>query len=805
MATSFERFRSAVSERYDLDRELGAGGMATVYLATDRKHHRRVALKVLRPEVAESIGMARFLREIEIAARLAHPNILSLHDSGDADGLLFYVMPYVDGRSLRDRLRTDGPLPLLEAVRVVGEIADAPQYAHANGVLHRDIKPENILLESNHAVVTDFGIARAIAVSGDDSITTTGLGIGTTAYMSPEQVVGERNIDARCDVYGLGCVAFEMLTNRRAFDAPTSQGVIAAKLVGPSPRMCVINPRIPAAVDRVVQKAIAPSPDDRYSSAEQFASALRQAVAGAAPARNPVSKRLAPIATLGVVVALVAAEVVWRSARAMPPVRALAVLPFTGAPASLPVEIVDGLHDEIIGELGRLPSLRVISRTSVMRFRDRTITIPTIARELGVDAVVEGALYATADSIRIQVRLVRVAPEERQIWTQSYSRDRQSLMTLRSDVARDIAGQLRSALSGDARVSTAVASAPQRRTDPAAFELYLRGRYWLNRRTAEGLTKSQAALRQAIGLDDQFAAAHAALAEELAMAVDWHYDRLDPIATSRAAIEEANRAIALDSTNADAFAARGRVLSATHAPEAATRGDFERALRLAPQHANAHGWFGMDLAWRGRVAESRAQNDTAIDLDGLAPGRHMGFALSALNNDEPEVALQHARVALSFEPSLEAPRSVEALALLLLGRASECVHLALERYVAIRALCLHTLGRRDEARHLIDSIAARVDAANRNNGPYADLVLGENLALYYAWIGDARATITWLRRAGEITTASAPFLYINSKVFAPVRDDPAFVSGVEQLKRETWQRVNTPPIPIDAPDSVRSP
>ena len=799
MAIPLDQLRSALSERYELDRELGAGGAATVYLATDRKHHRRVALKVLRPDVAAAVGPARFLREIEIAASLVHPNILTLHDSGEADGLLFYVMPYVEGESLRERLRRDGTVSVDETARIVAEVADALHYAHGHGVVHRDIKPENILFESGHAVVADFGIARAMTAGGDDTVTITGVVVGTPAYMSPEQAVGDRELDARSDVYSLGCVAYEMLTGQRPFAAPTAQGVIARKLAGELPGVRTVAPRISPEVERVIAKVTARAPPDRYASVKEFSTELQQVARGAGGLPSVAAGRYTRIGLAAFVATLiVATTLVWRpSSAAAPPVRALAVLPFTaGADPAAPY-LIEGLHDEIISELGKLLSQRVISRTSVMRFRGNTATIPAIARELGVDAIVEGTLYRTSDSAWLQVRLIRAVPEERQMWSRRYSTHVRDLMALHGDVARAIAEQLRGtpAADGRGRVTSATTDTARPRTaSAAAYDLYLQGRYWLNRRTADGIATSKSKLRDAIRIDADFAAAHAALAQALALEVDWHYEPVDPIATSRAAIVAANRALALDSTNEDALAARGRVLSAVHAPEALTRRDFERALLYNPQHANARGWFAMELAWRGHGAASRAQNDTAVGVDSLAPGRRMGFAISALNFRDPGLALRQAQLALQLEPTLLPPRAVEALAFLLLNQARNCLKVRLDRYVAVRALCLEAVGQRAAAARLIDSLSTRVSAARRRGGPYSDLVLGESMALYYAWIGNADSTLVWLRHAADISTAAAPFLYINSAVFDRVRSDPKFRDSFEWLKRDTWQKVNTPPV-----------
>ncbi len=270
-----ERLRVDLSDRYAIDREIGQGGMAHVVLAEDRKHHRRVAIKVMRPEVAETLGTERFLREIEIAARLTHPHILPLHDSGETDGLLYYVMPFVEGESLRDRLTRERQLPLGDALRITREVSSALAYAHSQGVVHRDIKPENILLSAGHAVVSDFGIARAVSAAAADRLTQTGVTLGTAVYMSPEQATGEREIDGRSDIYSLGCVLYEMVAGEPPFSGPTAQAMIARRLVGPPPSLTGTRDEIPERLEWAVRKALSRVPADRFT-AEQFAAAIAE-------------------------------------------------------------------------------------------------------------------------------------------------------------------------------------------------------------------------------------------------------------------------------------------------------------------------------------------------------------------------------------------------------------------------------------------------------------------------------------------------------------------------------------------------
>ena len=796
MVSQLDRLRESLSARYAVERELGAGGMATVYLATDVKHRRRVALKVLRPDIGAAIGSSRFHREIEIAAGLVHPHILGLHDSGEVDGLLYYVMPYVDGKSLRERLQLAGRLGLDETVTTIAQVADALEYAHRNGVIHRDIKPDNILFEAGHAVITDFGIAHALARAGDERITVTGVAVGTPAYMSPEQAFGEATVDSRCDVYGLGCVAFEMLTGTQPFAAPTVQAVIARKMLDP-PGLRTLAADLPLGVERAVSKAMARLPEARFTTPGEFAQALGSAARGIPDPSLRGSKRKRSVSlALGVVLlAVVVGVALWRRPEAT--IRSLAVLPFANSTAdSSDQYLVDGMHDELIGELGSIRALRVISRTSVMGYLRTTQTIPEITGALGVDAVIEAALRRDSNSVRIQLSLIRGQPVERLLWSHTYRAETRHLSSLHQDIARDVAERLRVALTATEqdRLTETRRTATITSSEGNAYEFYLRGRNALNQRTPEGIKLAESAFRTAIAHDSNFAPAHSGLASTLALMVDWHYERIDPIAMSRAAIEEANRAIALDSTSGEAYAARGRVLSAVHAPEAMVKSDFERAIQFMPHSANARGWYAMDLAWRGRAVESRAQNDTAIALDPLSPGRHHGFGISAINLGDLEVALRESRSVLTLGPTLTVGRYIEGIAHVSAGRPKECLALPLDRYLGVRALCLHADGQVITARRLADSVAAAVAAAMRNGGPYADMVQADNLALYYAWIGDVDATLKWSRLGAEITPVTVGALLRNTRVFDKVKQDGRFVAGLAALHREIWQRVNTPPI-----------
>ncbi|MGH7569562.1 MAG: serine/threonine-protein kinase, partial [Gemmatimonadales bacterium] len=274
MTYPLESLRDALGERYTVLRLAGEGGMATVYVAHDLKHDRDVALKILKPDVAQALGRERFLREIKLAAKLQHPNILPVYDSGEAAGALYYVMPFVEGESLRDRLDREGQFSLEEAIQITREVADALAYAHSHDVVHRDIKPENVMLSGGHAVVADFGIARAISGAGQDKVTQTGLAIGTPAYMSPEQASGSGQIDRRSDIYSLGCMLYEMLAGQPPFTGPTAHAVMARHSLDAVPRLKIVRETVPDAVEDAIMRALAKVPADRFATAAQFAEAL---------------------------------------------------------------------------------------------------------------------------------------------------------------------------------------------------------------------------------------------------------------------------------------------------------------------------------------------------------------------------------------------------------------------------------------------------------------------------------------------------------------------------------------------------
>ena len=442
MTAPLDRLKSALGDRYEVEREVGRGGMATVFLARDLKHDRKVAVKVLRPELSASLGADRFLREIRVAANLQHPNVLGLYDSGEADGLLYYVMPFVEGESLRDRLDREQQLPIQDALQITREAAEALDFAHKRGIVHRDIKPENILLLGGHALVADFGIARAVSQAGGEKLTQTGMAIGTPYYMSPEQSIGSEHVDARSDVYSLGCVLYELLIGQPPFTGPNALAIMARHSMEVVPSLQVVRPSVPDDVEDAVMRALQKTPADRFQTMKEFCDCLTEAEAEATIVRTsarraatgsrrlptremqapppPVNRgRRALLIGGGALAVLLAAGGAWAALRqrdgnaatiagggGLDPHR-VAVLYFQDLdPRDSLSYLADGLTGGLIRQLSEVQTLDVISPNGVAPYRGDSIPRDSVARALQVGTLVQGGVEKNGGRIRVTVRLV---------------------------------------------------------------------------------------------------------------------------------------------------------------------------------------------------------------------------------------------------------------------------------------------------------------------------------------------------------------------------------------------------------------
>jgi serine/threonine-protein kinase len=567
---------TTLADRWLVQRHLGQGGMAHVYLARDLKHDRDVAIKVLRPEVASAVGSERFLREITIAAHLNHAHILPLFDSAEIDGHVLFVMPYVAGESLRDRIERTGPLPVLEAVEIARQVASALDYAHAQGVVHRDIKPENILLQAGQAVVADFGIARAIdaAASGGQVLTETGLALGTPHYMSPEQITAD-GVGPPSDVYSLGCVLFEMLVGEPPFAGTSARELLGRHALEAPPSPRVRRSEVSRDLSAIVLTALAKRAEDRFASAAQMADALSGAIP--APRVRHLSSRRVMLA-LGV--AIVASAGGWWSFQQLGggerTARVAVLYLDNNSPDTTDQYLADGITEETISRLSRLSRLEVPSRGMVRRFRGRSMDNPSVlGRALGAEYLVDGSVERGSSGLRVRVALVRAADGNHE-WGDTYDLAVSDVLAIEDSIAQTVATEVIGRLAPEER-SILVAKPTENRD---AYDHYLKGNFYLARRTsaADGhlaLREYQAALK----LEPRFAKALGRLGVVYAIFANWPWDYQGLSTDSLVArgLVAANQAILIDSASPDGWLARGFLLTPSHADA-----DGARSFALSP-------------------------------------------------------------------------------------------------------------------------------------------------------------------------------------------------------------------------------
>jgi len=468
---------AALADRYVIERKLGEGGMAVVYLANDVKHDRPVAVKVLHPDLAASIGAERFLREIQITARLSHPHILPLYDSGAADGFLYYVMPYVVGESLSDLMEREKQLSLEEAIRITREVAEALAYAHSMGLVHRDIKPDNVMMSGGHAIVADFGIARAVSEAGGDKLTQTGMAVGTPAYMSPEQAAGEENVDGRSDIYSLGCVLYELVVGQVPFTGPTPMAVMARHSMDQVPPPHIMRQTVPEDLEDVIYVAMAKAPADRFRTAQEMVDALnaigsdtgphrRLSISAQRPARErhdrPGRIRKIALPAGGVVVLAALAFAGWRvlgnrggasaDAESLAQMSHIAVLYFQDRSPNKSLDyLASGLTEGLIQQLSNVGALHVISANGVRPYRNSDISSDSLRKVLGVGTLVEGTVAADGDRLRVHVSLVNARTDDNVADT-TITAARQDIFALQDTLAQDVSRFLRKRLGTEVTI-----------------------------------------------------------------------------------------------------------------------------------------------------------------------------------------------------------------------------------------------------------------------------------------------------------------------------------------------------------------
>jgi serine/threonine-protein kinase len=758
MPDALDRLKAALADRYTIEQELGRGGMATVYLAQDFKHGRRVAVKVLRPELGTALGPERFLNEISTTANLHHPHILSLFDSGDADGFLFYVMPYVEGESLRDRLDREKQLPVDDALQIAREVADALSYAHSCGVIHRDIKPENILLESGHAVVADFGIGMVFGDSSPERLTRTGVALGTPAYMSPEQASGGSTVDGRTDVYAVGCVLYEMLAGLPPFGGPTAMAILARHAVDPVPSLRTVRPTVPAELEGVVMTALAKVPADRFPEMPALLTSL-QAITAPAASPGPAVPSAPATGT-----------------------PAIAVLPFTNMSAEPDQEyFCDGMAEEILSALGRVGGLRVIARTASFSFRDAQRDVRDIGRSLHVDMVLEGSVRKAGRRLRITAQLVKV-PEGVHLWSDRYDREMEDVFAIQDDISRSIITALRVKLG----MQQAAPLVKRPTADLQAYDAYLRGIHSFNKRSRQANEKAIDLLERATTLDPAFALGFAALGATYIEHFFTHEPEDEWEEKAFVAIEKART---LDPELAEIYVAKGNLLwtRSRHFLHREAIAEYQRALAINPDLAEAHTELARVYWHIGLLDPACEALERAMEIDpAFVDGK---FRLAWLEmhrgNYERSLSLFRAVPKLSLAPSVDA---LTALTLHYLGRGGEAraqLDEVDERYrhvcdfTSVKAIFLALDGDGQAAEDMIQ--LALTDGQDLGHFHHVT----NDVAVAYAIMNDTTRAMQWLETTAKDGFPCYPW-FERDPCLENLRGDVRFETFLSRLKNQ-WQ------------------